>query len=236
MVTIKHVEDSELLPYRNAESAGIALDSDGTLYSREFESNMIPVTYHYGIDLSWYLNAELTSDGINTLLDEIAPLAEQLFDEMDTYYDDSNNERGYLTDEGDELYSDIEQIINEYNNGEFYKLSKLNWYDWFVNGECPSFIRDYIENDEGISEGVYFFETPDEAYKESMSSLLGLFTIYTFDQANKSIKSAYRNYKNDGYESDFWNDYMQRILKNFDDYITVENKKIYYNDEEIILN
>lgn len=236
MITVKHVNDTELPPFRNDDSAEIVLTKDGTLYAHGTRDHWTTFDLHYGRDVAWYLINEMKSECINELLDTIEPLAADLYENMETYFDNSsNNEIGYLTDDGQDLYDEITTIVEKYNNDDDNRLSGSHWYDWFVNDECPSAIRDIINSGEMYSDGIYIYEDSDEAYEESMSHLIDSVKTYTYEQASEAIVYTYRCYKTDGYKSEFWTEFIPKLLE-YNDILTVNNHKLYYDDEEIILN
>lgn len=83
---------------------------------------------YYGFELSWPLNAYLTQDQVNELLEKVAPEAEKVIDGYYTKWDGHNTVGCYDDDAGDAI-ARIDEIVDSYSDE--YITDWNDFWDWF---------------------------------------------------------------------------------------------------------
>lgn len=133
-ISVIHNSENNLCKYDSqydVQSAFVELDCAGATLSSTYNSeigNAVPFSVWHNRELRFGISPYLKIDAINTLLDEIAPLAQRVVDGYEEEWDGSNY-IGTYTDDAEEAKSEIESICDSADD-------IFNYFTWMEYLEC----------------------------------------------------------------------------------------------------
>lgn len=89
------------------------------------------------------------------------------------------------------IYTDINDLLDEY--------------------ECPSYIFEFVNNAEYYISGKCICEDFKEAYNIRMNRFIKDVKLTNLETATATLQKIYQSYVHDGYENDFWQDFILQL-------------------------
>jgi hypothetical protein len=115
------------------EDGQVIVDSTGEI------GNAVPVSVWHQRDLRWSIPHDLTSAGIDQMLEAVLPLLEELYDHHTVKWDGSNMV-GELDDRGRELSDEIDRLLRE----DYERAAIWDAGDW-VHQAWHEVVEEYRE-------------------------------------------------------------------------------------------
>ncbi len=100
----------------------------------------VPFSVWHGHDQRFSISPYLTVDAINELIDEIAPLAQQVIEGYESIWN-GNNHIASFSNKAEIALLSIDEAVASYDGETFDVID--NWYEWFTDGILVEELHQY---------------------------------------------------------------------------------------------